>query len=136
MNKEFYGQIIVCEDINYDDNVLSTSLHNILNETSVNVLPSMIKLKVFMKFLFKEGDFSDHLNICVINEENDIFYEDSFEIRNFRKEGMNPGMDIGLNIMFPVVMQGNHRIVLTNAKNEVVTEYPLFISVKECLGAI
>ncbi|CAM5693857.1 hypothetical protein LSPH24S_10015 [Lysinibacillus sphaericus] len=43
MNKKFYGQIIVCEDINYDDNVLSTSLHNILNETSVNVLPSMIK---------------------------------------------------------------------------------------------
>ncbi|MGN4128227.1 hypothetical protein ACMGD3_24965 [Lysinibacillus sphaericus] len=136
MNKKFYGQIIVCEDINYDDNVLSTSLHNILNESSVNVLPSMIKLKVFMKFLFKEVDFSDHLNICVINEENDIFYEDSFEIRNFRKMGMNPGMDIGLNIMFPVVKQGNHRIVLTNGKNEVVAEYPLFISVKESLESV
>ncbi|WP_081476685.1 hypothetical protein [Brevibacillus laterosporus] len=118
----FKIQMIIAEKVHFHEYEKMHSVEKVLNAITVPILPAAVITDVLVKVFFEEDTPPLQPSIQVLDQENRLVcHEELPPLKNFRKEGMVPGIDIRVNIRFPVVEEGvyTYRLYIDN---ELMTE--------------
>lgn len=126
------AQIIVCDQIDFDPELKKHTLNHIRNEITVEIVPSVSLLHVYVKLLFVVPN-AVHVPlwlVCKNGKGETTGLEKLKDIKNMRASGLIPGID--KPVLFPALWKGSglHYIQLVSS-NEELAEYPLYVNVME-----
>ncbi|MCR8979766.1 hypothetical protein [Brevibacillus laterosporus] len=113
----FKIQMIIAEKVHFSEYEKAHSIEKVLNAITVPILPAAVKTDVLVKVFLKEDTPALQSSIQVLDQEDRLLCNEELPpLKNFRKEGMVPGIDMFVNIRFPVVEEGvyTYRLYIDN----------------------
>lgn len=126
------ANILVAEKIIYDHKTKRHSLNNVVNSIQVNMFPSVIITDVHLKFLLPSLEFNTTYKLVVYAPDHVVVFSSLIiEVKNYRLNCMMPGMDAAVNVKFAVTEEGTYRYCLLDENNNIISEYPLYVSLSE-----
>ncbi|RIE05226.1 hypothetical protein [Cohnella faecalis] len=130
------GQLLVCDDIQFDRAEKSHRLGKVINAMHASVLPYVETLHIFAKL----SEIPAHETIDIVitirdEEEETIGMLESFATRNHRSEDQPPGVDISTTIAATICLTGPIQIDLY-ANGEWLDRYSLVVRLQHVAGEV
>jgi len=125
-----HTQIIVCDDISFDNTKKKHVLGMVTNQIKVRVLPAVIKFSFLLKITNMPINQEVLTEMKIINSRQEVIGHTTYYNKNYRSNGEIPGVDQNYNIA--VLVEETGPIFLECYINDnKMNWYPIDISCEE-----
>ncbi|REK71910.1 hypothetical protein [Paenibacillus paeoniae] len=128
MTAALAGQLVVADKIEFDSTLKNHSIIHIKNRVAVRTYPAVAIIQVWIK-LWLKNDQRQSVTLSMYNPSGTMLIHNRIDqIVSVRPPGMPPGMDMQREIRAVVTQPGIYPFILRDAEQNVIAEYPLYIS--------
>lgn len=131
MTAALAGQLVVAEKVEFDPTIKNHSIIHIKNRVSVRTYPAVAIIHVWIKLWLKTEERQSVILSMYHPSGQMLLHNRIDQIVSVRPAGMPPGMDMQREIRVVVTQPGIYPLILLDAEQNVIAEYPLYISKEE-----